>query len=211
MSCSIHLRVLILAVSTVLLGASQMPAQNPTRTSASSTPTQSQDSSSAANGMTIVHLRWGARRGVSRYRLQLARDVAFGDIVFDRVVTGNDHQITDLAPGKYFWHIAALTTTLGEFSSAGAIEVSRQAEQAGPQPDNLRTRQPISDSSRVKQAGANPLVVGGGWRAAVGETTHPVLAPLRWIQPAELRCGARAGEWKELTQCEAPQLRSRHS
>src|SRR5437879_6204871 len=71
-----------------------------------------------------VHLRWGPRAGVSRYRLQLAADRNFHDIVFDRIIAGNDTEITDLTPGKYFWRIAPLTKTLGEFSSVATIEVA---------------------------------------------------------------------------------------
>ena len=77
-------------------------------------------------------MRWGARPGVSRYRLQLASDSAFADILFDRVVAGNDYQINDLTPGRYFWRIAPLTDRLGEFSSAGVIEA--RTNSAG-QPD----------------------------------------------------------------------------
>ena len=58
---------------------------------------------------TTVHLRWGPRAGVSRYRLQLASDVHFRDIVFDRVISGTETDINDLAPGRYFWRMAPLT------------------------------------------------------------------------------------------------------
>ena len=73
---------------------------------------------------TTVHLNWGPRSGVSRYRLQLASDRNFHDIVFDRVISGHETEVNDLAPGKYFWRIAPLTKTLGEFSSAGTIDVA---------------------------------------------------------------------------------------
>src|SRR5215510_10712574 len=75
-------------------------------------------------GNTKVHLHWGARAGVSRYRLQLAADHDFHDIVFDRIVKGTEIEINDLPSGKYFWRIAPLTKTLGEFSSAAAIDTS---------------------------------------------------------------------------------------
>src|SRR6266849_9286988 len=96
---------------------------------------------------TEVHLRWGPRPGVSRYRLQLASDSAFGDIVFDRVVAGNDYQINDLPPGRYFWRVAPLTGTLGEFSSAGIIEVSKSTPLESPAPLPIST--PVNGSSRA--------------------------------------------------------------
>ncbi|HYX29194.1 MAG TPA: hypothetical protein VE863_11555 [Pyrinomonadaceae bacterium] len=72
---------------------------------------------------TQVHLHWGQRRGVVRYRMQLAADTDFRDIIFDRVITGTQIELDDLAAGKYFWRIAPLTTRLGEFSSAGVIVI----------------------------------------------------------------------------------------
>ena len=71
-----------------------------------------------------IHLHWGARRRVVRYRLQIANDPDFHDIVLDVVITGTQTDINDLPPGKYFWRIAALTRSLGEFSSVGVIETS---------------------------------------------------------------------------------------
>ncbi len=112
---------------------------------------------------TTVSLRWGARPGVFRYRLQLANDSSFRDIVFDRVINGNEATVNDLPPGRYFWRIAALTNTLGDFSSAGVVEVTAQRENVGPQP-------PINPSS---------IKASGGWRAVVGYIAQPVLAHLR--------------------------------
>ena len=159
-----HLRVLLLTGALLFAGTNPAPAQNP--------PAQN---SSQSETTTTIHLRWSERPGVSRYRLQLARDSDFGDIVFDRVVTGNDHRIDDLAPGRYFWRIAPLTTKLGEFSSAGAIEVSNSRM-------NTEASRPVArtdDSVKAKPLPSSPIVASGGWRAAVGEITHPVLAHLR--------------------------------
>src|SRR5262245_58370558 len=66
------------------------------------------------NQFTEGRVRWGPRPGVTRYRLQLARDLDFTDIVFDRVVHSNEYQLDELAPGRYFWRVAAL--------SAGELE-----------------------------------------------------------------------------------------
>lgn len=131
---------------------------------------------------TEVHLRWGSRPGVSRYRLQLASDSAFADIVFDRVVAGNEYQIQDLPAGRYFWRVAALTAKLGEFSSAGSIDVTKATLSESPPP--RQNISPINDSSRTRPVTASPIVVRGGWRAAVGDIAHPLLAHLR--SPARL-------------------------
>jgi len=121
---------------------------------------------------TTVHLRWGPRAGVSRYRLQLATDVYFRDIVFDRVISGTETDVNDLAPGRYFWRIAPLTKTLGEFSSAGTIEV------AAPSSRLLITPNPLP-SITPPTLPVNSIVTTGGWRAAVGDIAQPLVAHLR--------------------------------
>src|SRR5713226_2285488 len=135
---------------------------------------QSRDYSQSATN-TTVHLRRRQRTGISRYRLQLARDRDFADIVFDRGVTGNEHEINDLAPGRYFWRIAPLTTKLGEFSSAAAIEVNKPAREVIAIPQSV----PTTPDPNKKAGSAISIVVGGGWRAAVGDVSRPVLAHLR--------------------------------
>jgi outer membrane protein assembly factor BamB len=161
MNCSAHLRVLVLTAIIILPGPTFVLAQNE----------QSQNSPQT-DGTTTVHLRWGSRTGISRYRLQLARDVEFSDIVIDHVVNGNDYQISDLAPGKYFWRVAPVTTKLGEFSSVGNIEVLESAKA-------LSNPRPINDSSRTKTGVAGPVLTRGGWRTAVGYIPRPLLANLR--------------------------------
>lgn len=125
---------------------------------------------------TTVNLRWGPRPSVGRYRLQLAQDRNFADIVFDRVITGTQTQISDLAPGRYFWRVAPLTAKLGEFSSAGVVDVL-----ASPKPSRTQTPIATTASNPPKNSTVNPIVAGGGWRAAIGEANDPVLAHLRSI------------------------------
>src|SRR5262245_552747 len=81
---------------------------------------------------TLVTVHWGARPGVTRYRLQLANDRNFADIVFDRVVYGHEYQINELLPGKYFWRVAPLDGKLREFSSSAVIEIGLNAPPATP-------------------------------------------------------------------------------
>src|ERR1043166_10157850 len=114
-----HVRMLFLTIAATALAAS-LPLR--LQLALAGHPLFKQDSATAQT--PGVSLRWGPRPGVTRYRLQLARDKAFTDIVFDRVVKGTTYEITDLPSGRYFWRIAALTTKLGEFSSAGAVDLS---------------------------------------------------------------------------------------
>jgi outer membrane protein assembly factor BamB len=130
-----------------------------------------------AQTSTSVNLRWGPRPGVARYRLQLAQDRDFADIVFDRVITGNQTQVNDLAPGRYFWRVAPLTAKLGEFSSAGVVDIVARAAEALRSPSPVPT--PAAISSSPKNPPANSIVASGGWRAAIGDVSPPVLAHLR--------------------------------
>ncbi len=168
MYCSSHLRVLVLIAAALWCGFSTR-AQIPELV-----PIQSNIQTDNP-GMTAI-LRWDPRPSISRYRLQLALDAGFADIVFDRVVVGNERQITELPPGKYFWRIAPLTRTLGEFSAARVIEVHPQTL-----PD--KTRQTYSrDNQSVgnRPPPANSIAAAGGWRTAVGDISYPVAAHLRW-------------------------------
>lgn len=133
-------------------------------------PVLAQDNSPPAN--TKVHLHWGARPGVPRYRLQLATDREFRDIVFDRIVKGSEIDINDLPAGKYFWRIAPLTKTLGEFSSVAAIDIlppdTAEVDSTPPQPNVTSPKSPPKAITTV-----------GGWRSALGDVAGPVIAHLR--------------------------------
>ena len=117
---------------------------------------------------TSVTLRWGARPGVSRYRLQLANDATFIDIVFDRVVSGHEYRLNDLPPGKYYWRVASLNAKRGEFSSAGVIEVRANGDAKTPSPT------PPAASNKA----ANTVSSRGGWSAAIGDVTSSIIAHL---------------------------------
>lgn len=65
---------------------------------------QDQETNPAKAGSGVL-IRWRARPNVGRYRLQLALDNAFNDIVFDRAVIGNTYRVTDLPQGRYYWRV----------------------------------------------------------------------------------------------------------
>src|SRR5256885_13272520 len=148
MFCSKHISFSALAVALFIL----IPLVSSAAQEVNQTPTN-----------TTVNLRWGPRPGVARYRLQLAQDRDFADIVFDRAITGNQTQVNDLAPGRYFWRVAPLTARLGEFSSAGVVDVVARAAEflPGTTPGPM----PASISSRPQNP-ANSIEASGGWRAA---------------------------------------------
>jgi outer membrane protein assembly factor BamB len=159
MFCSSHSRILLIlaaiGLGSICLGRAGAQVLNP-----------------STQNTTRVHLRWGQRTGVSRYRLQLSRDGGFNDIVFDRVVGGTDFEVTDLEPGRYFWRVAALTGKLGDFSSAGVIEVK---------PASTEVPSVTENSSKPL-----PSLPGGGWRAALGNINDLVTAHLRAADRSDL-------------------------
>ena len=123
---------------------------------------------------TSVTLRWGARPGVSRYRLQLASDANFHDIVFDRVVSGHEYRLNDLSPARYFWRVASLNARLGEFSSAGVIDVPAKATAKIPSP---------SPNVNSGNAAKPPR---GVWFAAIGDVARSIVSHMRSPRDSEI-------------------------
>src|SRR5258708_28274975 len=121
-----HLSLFILTAATLLI------AGLPARGVGSAFRRNPSSSAAQAGQLTKAHLRWGARPGVFRYRLQLAADREFTDIIFDRVVSGNEYEVSDLTPRKYFWRVAALSNKPLEFSSAGAVDVRPASRETNP-------------------------------------------------------------------------------
>lgn len=171
MICLAHSRLLLLALA-VLLSCSPIFAQRNTA------PANASDSS-VRPPQTTVTLHWGVRAGVSRYRLQLANDSTFADIVFDRIVNGNEYRMSDVAPGKYFWRVAPLDHRLGEFSSAGVIEVGNNK-----QPTFVPAIVPAQTSSSSTKPSS--VVARRGWSAAFAGVSKTIPAHLKSAQSVEI-------------------------
>jgi outer membrane protein assembly factor BamB len=186
MFCQRHLRLSILTAATLLLAG--LPARSIGSPFAANHPR----SATQAGQLTNAHVHWGARAGVSRYRLQLARDREFNDIIFDRVVSGNEYEINGLIPAKYFWRVAALSDRPLQFSSAGVIDVSPASQKPDPRADRISPRQPIQPQT-ANPSNANRVSSGDGWRALIGEVSGPVLARLRSASTLDLVAVNNAG------------------
>ena len=44
----------------------------------------------------VTRLKWTKPAGVARYRLQIARDEQFNDVLFDGIVSGDEYLVSDL-------------------------------------------------------------------------------------------------------------------
>ena len=146
----LNLRRILPFIILVLVLASPAPAQVPAaRTSQTS---------------TSLHLVWPAQKGVLRYRLQLARDEAFKDIVFDRAVFGTEYLVTDLSAGRYYWRVAPAVRETGTFTPPRLVEIAPDARAV---------------SGGETQIPASIPEGSIGWRTTTGAIAQPVVAHLR--------------------------------
>jgi hypothetical protein len=109
-----------------------------------------------------ILVRWQGKPGVNRYRLQLATDEKFEDVVFDQAVEGRQYVVKDLPPGNYFWRVApAAAETSITYSRPERVALGSEAK--------------VEVASVVMPADAT------GWRVATGEVVK--------VAPANLRPG----------------------
>ena len=116
-----------------------------------------------------IRITWKEQPGVRRYRLQIARDPQFLDIVFDRIVFGSEHTINELPNGQYYWRIAPAPTEAGQYTQATPVQVG---DGMGGQ-----TTVPVD-----RQTGGGRAVAAAdntGWRTATGNVAQPIAAALR--------------------------------
>lgn len=145
----IHIRILFLSIALLVIVPHALAAV-PQQTAQAQT----------------VQLRWPGHQGVLRYRLQLARDDKFTDIVFDRAVYGTEYAITTLEPGRYYWRVAPAVKETGTYSPPRLIDITAQgATSSGGEPVT-RTPPPPADATR-------------GWRTSTGAINQPLQARLR--------------------------------
>jgi outer membrane protein assembly factor BamB len=122
-----------------------------------------QNTAPSAPAKTSVYLRWPGQQGVLRYRLQLARDDKFNDIVFDRAVFGTEYAVTELGPGRYFWRVAPAVKETGTYSAPRLVEIIDDAK-ASTGGDAVPALLPTSNI---------------GWRTTTGSIAQPLVAHLR--------------------------------
>ncbi|HEV2708079.1 MAG TPA: PQQ-binding-like beta-propeller repeat protein [Pyrinomonadaceae bacterium] len=106
-----------------------------------------------------ILVRWTGQPGIERYRLQLATDEGFQDIVFDEAVVGRQYVVRTLPKGRYFWRVAPAVGETGAFSSPARVEAEAPAG--------------------VDEASVMRPPLNTGWRTATGDVEQPVPARLR--------------------------------
>lgn len=124
-----------------------------------------QQPNAAGQNSAPFTIRWQPKPRVKRYRLQVARDEKFNDIVFDRAVVGLEQEVTGLQSGKYYWRVAPATKETGRYSAPALVEATIPVPRIAPVPANTATvMRPAADT---------------GWQAAVGAVARPFAARLR--------------------------------
>ncbi|MEJ6000795.1 FecR domain-containing protein [Paucibacter soli] len=70
-----------------------------------------------------VDLHWTINTQARAYRLQIARDAGFGELVLEQAaLSGNSHRAA-LPPGRYHWRLAALAADQGPWGDAQQFEL----------------------------------------------------------------------------------------
>ena len=151
-NCRLTLRFILLTLLLAIAPAPSLLAQS---------------NQPAAQAKTSLHLRWPGQQGVLRYRLQLAKDEQFKDIVFDRAVFGTEYVVTELAPGNYFWRVAPAVKETGTYSAARPIEIVDETKRTSG-----------GDTTTTTAATLLPMS-NAGWRTTTGAIAQPLVAHLR--------------------------------
>lgn len=95
------------------------------------------------------------QEGVSKYRLQIAEDERFRNVLFDVRLAGGPHNVCWLSPGYYYWRVAPIERTTGTFLEpvrffvSGGVGLSgRPRRSLGAQPESRG-----SSVSRIRSRG----------------------------------------------------------
>lgn len=142
--------------------AQRRPRQRPPAARKPAPPQPGAQQPQAREVSSSILVRWQGTPGVNRYRLQLATDEQFRDIVYDQAVEGRHHIVRGLPSGEYFWRVAPAAAETSTFYTRPArVAVTTEGQTV---------------------AEAHDLIVpdeAAGWRTATGEVARVVPAKLR--------------------------------
>src|SRR5438128_4377935 len=96
-----------------------------------------------------ARIQWKAQSKVSRYRLQVARDQGFTDMVIDKAVSGTSYLISGLPEGKYYWRVAPIGGEGGNYSSARSVQLVKPKPK---EPETTSAKKPAKAVKPVESA-----------------------------------------------------------
>ncbi|MGH9971763.1 MAG: PQQ-binding-like beta-propeller repeat protein [Pyrinomonadaceae bacterium] len=112
----------------------------------------------------LPRLQWNKAPGVERYRLQIAADERFNDVIYDGVVYGQEYVARDLTPGRYYWRVLAADAITRRVLRNGKFEVK-----------SINVERP--EGSLVSGTAKRPYT--SDWLAATGVISNLIAAQLR--------------------------------
>ena len=134
------------------------------------------------------HIQWNKEAGVSKYRLQIAYDKEFTNVVFDGAIAGSEYEVRDLSPGHYYWRIAPAESATRQFSKPSPLEISAAESVEQPRASSLTPRTLAGRAGIPALTKAQPFrpfpaapetETAPGWITTTGEIAEPMLAHLR--------------------------------
>jgi hypothetical protein len=125
------------------------------------------------SSLASERITWSKQVGVSHYRLQIATDSQFNDVVFDRRINGSEYVVRDLPPGRYYWRVAQAETKTGEFLTTVAFEVKTERTIVPRSTPSIIPTVPTIDTSVRTRRTVH------GWSVATGDVVRLLAARLR--------------------------------
>jgi outer membrane protein assembly factor BamB len=122
-------------------------------------------------------ISWNKQPGVTTYRLQIATDEQFQDVLVDRLIDGYEYIISDLDPGLYHWRVAAKNgSRTGQFLKAGLFEVKKVPVVAKPP---IIVSKPTPTPAVLDDSKTRTRLTTLGWSVTTGEIVRLMAAQLR--------------------------------
>jgi hypothetical protein len=118
-------------------------------------------SGAASYEVAPVKIAWKQQPGISRYRIQVAMDQRFENVIFDGSVVATEYQANTLAPGRYYWRVAAFEGA-GEFSKPAMFEVKSSTTREVAATETLEPAAP--GDIKVLSPEANAVVMSPAMR-----------------------------------------------
>jgi outer membrane protein assembly factor BamB len=120
----------------------------------------------------VAKIQWNKQPGVTKYRVQIASDDKFSDVLFDGLIEGSEYVVRDLAPGHYYWRIAQAETETWQFAKPMPFEVKLPGMRNSPVAI-------IKIESSSATANATSRNRNAGWSVATGEIVRLLAVQLR--------------------------------
>jgi hypothetical protein len=169
--------------------------------------------SNSKHSGAVATLQWAPVEAASAYRVQVARDPAFADLLATQdEVAGSTWQLPDVAPGRYYWRVASLRrNTSGTWSDVATFE-----QKALPQPPTARAerdtglcvewsgeagqtfRLQVARDAKFEQLRVDTAV------QATTSTTRDLAPGAHWVRVQAIDADGYVGPWSDAVAVEVP-------